>query len=199
MKEKDGKNGKKKRKKISFFPSSSQSPATLAPRLSLSFSLSLRFFSASSRERVETTERQSLKKTKSERTMASRPMLSLALLLFVASFSPVVLAKRGALRYEEGDSVILYANKVGPFKNPRCEVLPLRRSGERGRGGGCAEAGRRRSFGATEIILFRKSRSSLTDETHSNRLLFIGGFLPPSSLEYNPRRSKGTSSCVSAT
>lgn len=47
-------------------------------------------------------------------------MLSLALLLFVASLSlSPVLAKRGALRYEEGDSVILYANKVGPFKNPR--------------------------------------------------------------------------------
>ena len=56
--------------------------------------------------------------------MASRPML-LALLLVVAASlsSPVaVSAKRGALRYEEGDSVILYANKVGPFKNPRCEV-----------------------------------------------------------------------------
>jgi hypothetical protein len=48
---------------------------------------------------------------------------SLALLLVVlavaSSLSPVALAKRGALRYEEGDSVVLYANKVGPFKNPR--------------------------------------------------------------------------------
>ena len=53
---------------------------------------------------------------------ASSPMLSLALLLVLAltsSFTPVSLAKRGALRYEEGDNVVLYANKVGPFKNPR--------------------------------------------------------------------------------
>ncbi len=56
------------------------------------------------------------------RLCAPSPMRSLALLLVLAvasSFSPVALAKRGALRYEEGDSVVLYANKVGPFKNPR--------------------------------------------------------------------------------
>jgi hypothetical protein len=93
------------------------------------------------RERVDTSEKQPLathpfsaeppnerEKTKGERrTMVTRlcapsPMRSLALLLVLAvasSFSPVALAKRGALRYEEGDSVVLYANKVGPFKNPR--------------------------------------------------------------------------------
>jgi hypothetical protein len=43
-----------------------------------------------------------------------------ALLLVLACCSPSsALAKRGALRYEEGDPVVLYANKVGPFKNPR--------------------------------------------------------------------------------
>ena len=49
-----------------------------------------------------------------------RSRSSLALLLaLLAVASSVALAKRGALRYEEGDSVVLYANKVGPFKNPR--------------------------------------------------------------------------------
>lgn len=78
---------------------------------------------------------------------ASRQMLfSLALLLFVASLSlSPVLAKRGALRYEEGDSVILYANKVGPFKNPsetyQYYKLPFCQPDElsRKRGGGLGE------------------------------------------------------------
>lgn len=52
--------------------------------------------------------------------LLSRSVIALLLVLAAASsFSPVALAKRGALRYEEGDNVVMYANKVGPFKNPR--------------------------------------------------------------------------------
>lgn len=51
--------------------------------------------------------------------LLSRSVVALLLLVLAVAFSPGALAKKGALRYEEGDSVVLYANKVGPFKNPR--------------------------------------------------------------------------------
>ena len=54
----------------------------------------------------------------STRTFATTRSLALLLVLVALSSSfERVLAK--SLRYDEGDQLVLFANKVGPFKNPR--------------------------------------------------------------------------------